>query len=50
MQNLNVNISLGFARYPDNCTSSSELLKCADEALYRAKREGKNTIRGYGDI
>ena len=50
MQNINVNISIGFARYPDNCTSSSELLKCADEALYRAKREGKNTIRGYGDI
>ena len=34
-----VTISLGVASYPDHAQVSADLLKRADEALYRAKRE-----------
>jgi diguanylate cyclase (GGDEF)-like protein len=40
-----VTASLGIAFYPSkDVTSSEALLKFADEALYRAKREGRNAI------
>jgi diguanylate cyclase (GGDEF)-like protein len=37
--------SLGIAFFPAKDVTSAELLlRCADEALYRAKRDGRNTI------
>ena len=39
-----VTISLGFAQFPDDADESSLLLKKADDALYRAKSEGRNRI------
>jgi PleD family two-component response regulator len=37
---------VGVASYPSSDAASAErLLKLADEALYRAKGEGRNTIR-----
>jgi two-component system, cell cycle response regulator len=43
-----VTASIGIAFYPSKDVTSSELLvRFADEALYRAKREGRNTICLY---
>lgn len=43
-----VSASIGVAIYPDDATSISALIKCADEAMYDVKRSGKNNIRFYG--
>ena len=37
-------ISGGLASFPENATDAATLLKCADNALYRAKGSGKNGI------
>ena len=40
-----VTISCGVAAYPDSGRSAAELLRRADEALYRAKEAGRNCVR-----
>lgn len=40
----NVTISLGVAAYPEHGTTTGTLLRAADEALYRAKTEGRNRV------
>jgi len=40
-------ISGGLASFPENATDAKSLLKCADNALYRAKGSGKNGISFY---
>ncbi len=42
---IRVSASAGVALFPADATSYSDLMRLADEALYRAKREGKNTYR-----
>lgn len=37
-------VSIGVAAYPEDGLNPSELLERADEALYRAKRAGKNCV------
>ena len=37
-----ISVSAGVATYPDDCVGRASLLRAADDALYRAKREGKN--------
>ncbi|MDP2246908.1 MAG: GGDEF domain-containing protein, partial [Nitrosomonadales bacterium] len=37
-----ITASFGIAVFPDHGSTIQELLKCADEALYRAKAEGRN--------
>ena len=39
---LSTSVSIGIAICPDNATEGEELLKLADLALYRAKKEGRN--------
>lgn len=39
-----VTISLGVATFPDDGETSESLLRGADRALYRAKREGRNRV------
>ena len=39
--------SLGIALYPNDAQNVSSLLKCADIAMYQAKREGGNQYRFY---
>ncbi len=38
---IHVSLSIGIAHYPDTAVSIHELLKQADEAMYRAKKTGK---------
>jgi diguanylate cyclase (GGDEF)-like protein len=40
-------VSIGFALAPADGDSSQRLLKCADLALYRAKADGRNCVRGF---
>ncbi|UCH81500.1 MAG: sensor domain-containing diguanylate cyclase [Nitrospiraceae bacterium] len=42
--NIKVTISLGVANLKDNISSPEMLLKMADDALYRAKNEGRNRV------
>ncbi len=44
-----ISISLGVANYTEELNSYESLFNAADEALYRAKRNGKNTFEIYGD-
>jgi len=39
-----VTISMGISMYPDDSTNTEELLRIADSALYKAKREGRNRV------
>lgn len=39
-----VTISLGVAAFPEHADQSDALIKAADQALYRAKREGRNRV------
>ena len=39
-----VTASIGIACYPSDGDDARELLKCADKAMYQAKRQGKNQL------
>jgi diguanylate cyclase (GGDEF)-like protein len=39
-----ISLSGGVATYPDDGRTSVDLIKAADEALYRAKKDGRNRI------
>lgn len=41
-------LSFGIASFPADGKNSHELLRAADTALYRAKREGRDTVRLHG--
>lgn len=38
-------ISLGYAEYPNNAIERSQLMRCADTALYEVKLHGKMDAR-----
>lgn len=40
-------ISLGYAEYPNNAIERSQLMRCADAALYEVKLHGKNGCMVY---
>jgi diguanylate cyclase (GGDEF)-like protein len=44
---LKVTASLGVSFYPDDATDAETLLKHADEAMYSAKRQGRNNFHFY---
>jgi len=46
---LRLSISVGGAVYPDHGKSAEEVLRNADEALYKSKRAGKNRAAVFGD-
>jgi diguanylate cyclase (GGDEF)-like protein len=41
--------SFGVASYPDHASSKEELVRAADEAMYRIKQAGKNSISVAGE-
>jgi diguanylate cyclase (GGDEF)-like protein len=41
---LRVSISIGVATFPEHGRSLETITKAADEALYRAKAKGRNTV------
>ncbi len=47
-QQIAIGTSIGVARAPTDATRADELLRCADIALYQAKRAGRGTWRAYG--
>ena len=42
--------SVGVATYPDDALTATELIAAADQALYLAKREGKNRARTFHQL
>jgi diguanylate cyclase (GGDEF)-like protein len=44
-----LSISIGIAVFPEDSRMADELMSCADSALYRAKREGKNRVAVHCD-
>ena len=44
---LHVSPSIGIARYPQDGRAAEELLARADEAMYHAKRHGRNTFKFF---
>ena len=42
---LSVSCSIGVAIYPDHGTDEITLSKLADEAMYRAKEDGRDSVR-----
>ena len=39
-----ITLSIGIAEFPDNGQTADEVISCADEALYAAKRGGRNRV------
>ncbi|MFT3801000.1 MAG: diguanylate cyclase [Burkholderiaceae bacterium] len=44
---ISIGLSIGISCGPEHGQQADRLLKCADQALYRAKKAGKNTVRLY---
>ncbi|MBU2495111.1 MAG: sensor domain-containing diguanylate cyclase [Candidatus Omnitrophota bacterium] len=42
----NLTVSIGVAGFPEDAISKEALIKKADEALYRSKKEGRNRVSG----
>ena len=46
-QEARVTTSLGISIYPENTTSSTEMIRQADAAMYQAKKAGKNSYKFF---
>ncbi|SBW12782.1 Response regulator [uncultured Alphaproteobacteria bacterium] len=46
---LPTSVSIGIALCPDNSDNADQLFKCADLAMYRAKRDGRNQAHYYSE-
>lgn len=44
---VSVTVSIGVATFPEEGSDAESLLRCADEAMYAAKQEGKNQLQVY---
>lgn len=45
-----VTVSIGVATYPDDGRAGEQLLLAADQALYVAKRQGRNRVIGARQV
>ncbi|MDO8891586.1 MAG: diguanylate cyclase [Sulfurimicrobium sp.] len=43
-------LSIGFAVYPDDAGSAEALMAAADNTMFHAKRNGRNSVRFYSDV
>lgn len=46
---INISLSIGIAITPNDSSSAEELMSFADEAMYRVKRQGKNSYRFFSE-
>lgn len=46
---LQLSCSIGISRYPEDTQEINELIHLADQAMYQAKRSGKNGYRFFGE-
>lgn len=44
---IQIGVSIGIALYPENSQNEQELVKLADDAMYAAKKQGRNTYCFY---
>ncbi|MFD2262650.1 putative bifunctional diguanylate cyclase/phosphodiesterase [Lacibacterium aquatile] len=44
-----VGVSVGIARFPEDATEADEIIRAADTAMYRVKAAGRNSYRLYSD-
>jgi len=47
---LRISLSIGVASFPLNTRKFEDLVSLADQALYHAKRSGRNRVSLYGDV
>ncbi|TWT63466.1 GGDEF domain-containing protein [Rubinisphaera italica] len=47
-QRIDISVSSGVSCYPQHATTVEGLIEAADEALYQAKRDGRNAVRHAG--
>ena len=47
---LQTTISMGIAATPEHADTADGLIRCADDALYQAKRAGRNRVMAFGAI
>lgn len=47
--NFSISVSIGISQTNSNIKAMTDLIKTADEALYNAKRSGKNKVVVYKD-
>ncbi|MCC5855335.1 MAG: PAS domain-containing protein [Idiomarina sp.] len=45
-----ISSSIGVAHFPQDAENGETLLRCADQAMYAAKQQGKNKVVEYRDI
>ena len=45
----NVSMTIGVAVYPKHADDAENLIKCADIAMYHAKKLGKNSVKAYDE-
>ena len=48
--NRQVTISIGIASCSNTVCTAQEIIKWADDALYKAKRQGRNNVQVYGNL
>ncbi len=46
-QEIIISASIGGAIYPDDANTAERLMKCADEAMYKVKKSGKENVEFY---
>lgn len=49
-EKIKVTTSFGISQYPTNGFDGQELLRCADDALYYSKNNGRNRVTYYGQL
>jgi diguanylate cyclase (GGDEF)-like protein len=43
-QTIEITVSIGVSSFPEDASVEEDLIKAADERLYRAKAEGRNRV------